>query len=139
MPGIGSGSRQRTICPVCSRQLTEKPVKLEIGKETIKCACGATVATGRREWKHASPDERRSYWSLGGIIPVLITASVTTGIVFGTWQKFSSGQAGVGFDLRASIWATLICAVLFGLDLGSRILQVRLSLRRCPEHRSIKV
>lgn len=130
LPG---GNRPRVICPVCSRAVAIKPEKLTVGRETTKCVCGAIVSTGKREWVHTSDLERRSFWNLRSVIPVLLTSFLVSGFVFGTWDRYASGQAGLAFDWRSSFWGSIACGVLFMFDFGLRLLQVRLSLRRLPD------
>lgn len=133
MPGIGGGARNRITCPACGRELWEKPVGLQIGPESARCRCGSLVATGKREWAQLTAPERRSFWATRRIIPVLLTAPVTIGIVFGSWRSHSYGKGGMGFDWVVAGWGLLAWAVLFAIDLAAKLVAVRRSLRRVHE------
>jgi len=132
VPGFGSNPRNRITCPACGRELWEKPVGLVIGAESAQCRCGASVATGKREWIHLTAAERQSFWAARRILPVGLTVFLTTGIVFGSWRNHASGKSGLGFDWHLAGWCLLVSTAIFAIGLAAKFVAVRRSLRRFP-------
>jgi hypothetical protein len=128
----GGRSHNLITCPACGRELWEKHVGFEIGTESAHCKCGALVATGKREWIHLTAAERQSFWAARRILPVSLTVFLTTGIVFGSLRNHTSGKSGLSFDWHITIWCLVASIALFALDLATKFVAVRRSLRRFP-------
>jgi hypothetical protein len=117
-------------CPTCkqtwSAQLGTAKI-IRIGEETYTCKCGISWETGRVEWAHLTPQQRRSYFLSTAEVGVLILWP----FVGGLFTFFIAKNKWMG--LLWGIVGGLLVAAFFVLVMwGFKYMFVRLSLKRCP-------
>jgi len=121
---------RRHHCTRCDRVFWAPPIHVSedicIGRECYVCACGNRYETGRREWIHLSPDEKRKYlWSGLLVIPLVVAGLGAIGGYLLRWHEpywFMSVFIGV-----LGLVSGLICSAVL---LAVRGLPVVTSLRR---------
>ena len=113
---------RRHHCPRCDRVFLAPPVhtgeEICVGRECYVCECGNRYATGRREWIHLGPDEKRKYlWSGLLMIPVVTMALGAIGGYFLKWHEpYWFMSAYIGFlGLLSGVLCSAALLVMRGL------------------------
>lgn len=117
-------------CPTCgqtwSSRLVENSTEMRVGKEVFVCKCGIEHPTGNVEWAHLDPKQRKSYFfgsaEIGAVIICTLLPALFAYFVANGWTSaLTAGGYGLLFGLA-------VVAVLWSV----RMVNVRVSLRRCP-------
>lgn len=98
-----------------------------VGKESFVCRCGIKHSTGWVEWAHMLPKRRFDYFFSSAEIGTMVICVFSPGL-FG----YFVGAHGWRSVMTASAWGFLVGAVLVGMMWTSKMVIVRLSLRRSP-------
>jgi hypothetical protein len=120
----------RRRCTHCGSPFWAPPIhrgkEVSIGRERYVCVCGNKYETGRHEWVHLTPEEKRKYlWSGLVVIPAVTTILAAIIGYFLKWHEpYWTMAVILGF---LGLLGGLICSALLWV---MRSLPVMLSLRR---------
>lgn len=117
-------------CPTCgqtwSSRLVENSTEVRVGKEVFVCKCGTTHPTGNVEWAHLDAKQRKGYFfgsaEIGSVIICTFFPALFAYLVMNGWHS----------ALTAAMWGFLFGLAVVALLWSVRMVNVRLSLRRCP-------
>lgn len=120
-------------CPECGQTWSERVVQhtseIRVGKEVFVCKCGIEHPTGNIEWAHLDSRQRKSYFFGSAEIGTVAIATFMPGL-FG----YFIGDYGLRSALAAASWGFLVGLAFAGFLWSVRMVNVKLSLSRCPRN-----